>query len=113
VKVAVTAALAIHVDESENIIITPENSWTAQYFNSFTTAFSSNRSYKREVIPLQDMLDPVFDYQFRLILIGDTTVGKSTLLRYFTDGKFSEVRSWMSFQTVFNHSRMKYLYFIN
>jgi len=36
-------------------------------------------------------MDPIFDYQFRLILIGDTTVGKSTLLRYFTDGKFSEV----------------------
>ena len=38
-------------------------------------------------------VDPVFDYQFRLILIGDTTVGKSSLLRYFTDGKFFEVRS--------------------
>lgn len=32
-----------------------------------------------------------FDYQFRLILIGDSTVGKSSLLKYFTDGKFAEV----------------------
>jgi len=38
------------------------------------------------------MVDPIFDYQFRLILIGDTTVGKSSLLRYFTDGKFSELQ---------------------
>ncbi|TRY77483.1 hypothetical protein TCAL_07406 [Tigriopus californicus] len=37
------------------------------------------------------MVDPIFDYQFRLILIGDSTVGKSSLLRYFTDGSFAEV----------------------
>lgn len=37
------------------------------------------------------MVDPIFDYQFRLILIGDSTVGKSSLLRYFTDGTFAEV----------------------
>jgi len=37
-----------------------------------------------------EMLEPPFDYQFRLILIGDSTVGKSTLLRVFTDGTFSE-----------------------
>lgn len=36
------------------------------------------------------MCDPIFEYQFRLILIGDSTVGKSSLLRYFTDGKFDE-----------------------
>jgi GTPase SAR1 and related small G proteins len=36
-------------------------------------------------------VDPLFDYQFRLILIGDSTVGKSSLLKYFTDGKFAEV----------------------
>ncbi|CAG2167851.1 unnamed protein product [Oppiella nova] len=30
-----------------------------------------------------------FDYQFRLILIGDSTVGKSTLLRVFTDSSFT------------------------
>ncbi|BFZ09451.1 hypothetical protein BsWGS_12490 [Bradybaena similaris] len=36
------------------------------------------------------MCDPIFEYQFRLILIGDSTVGKSSLLRYFTDGKFDD-----------------------
>lgn len=39
------------------------------------------------------MVEPIFDYQFRLILIGDSTVGKSSLLKYFTDGKFAEVSS--------------------
>lgn len=38
------------------------------------------------------MVEPIFDYQFRLILIGDSTVGKSSLLKYFTDGRFAEVR---------------------
>ncbi len=65
-----------------------------------------------------EMVDPIFDYQvlnnylfgswhclplthtsysfcllfqFRLILIGDSTVGKSSLLRNFTDGTFAEV----------------------
>ncbi|XP_060607393.1 ras-related protein Rab-39B-like [Ruditapes philippinarum] len=37
------------------------------------------------------MVEPIFDFQFRLILIGDSTVGKSSLLKYFTDGKFSEL----------------------
>ncbi|XP_075227991.1 RAS oncogene family member Rab39 isoform X2 [Lycorma delicatula] len=37
------------------------------------------------------MVEPIFDYQFRLILIGDSTVGKSSLLKYFTDGKFAEI----------------------
>lgn len=37
------------------------------------------------------MVEPLFEYQFRLILIGDSTVGKSSLLKYFTDGKFAEV----------------------
>jgi Ras-related protein Rab-39B len=36
-------------------------------------------------------MDPTFDYQFRFILIGDSTVGKSSLLRSFSDGKFSEI----------------------
>jgi len=38
------------------------------------------------------MVEPIFEYQFRLILIGDSTVGKSSLLKFFTDGKFAEVR---------------------
>ena len=37
------------------------------------------------------MVEPIFDYQFRLILIGDSTVGKSSLLKYFCDGKFTEM----------------------
>jgi len=41
--------------------------------------------------PDSKMVEPIFDYQFRLILIGDSTVGKSSLLKYFTDGKFAEV----------------------
>lgn len=43
--------------------------------------------------PRSVMVEPIFDYQFRLILIGDSTVGKSSLLKYFTDGKFFEVSS--------------------
>ena len=35
-------------------------------------------------------LDPFFEYQFRIILIGDAGVGKSSLLRSFTDGTFFE-----------------------
>jgi len=37
------------------------------------------------------MDDPLYNFQFRLILIGDSTVGKSSLLRYFSDGKFAEL----------------------
>ncbi|PAA74452.1 hypothetical protein BOX15_Mlig008112g1 [Macrostomum lignano] len=29
---------------------------------------------------------PLFDYQFRVIIIGDTMVGKSSLVRYFVEG---------------------------
>lgn len=36
-------------------------------------------------------MEIIFDYQFRLILIGDSTVGKSSLLKMYTDGKFAEV----------------------
>lgn len=34
---------------------------------------------------------PMYRYQFRVILIGDSTVGKSSLLRYFTEGKGAEI----------------------
>lgn len=37
------------------------------------------------------MVEPIFDYQFRLIVVGDSTVGKTALLRAFTDGKFTQV----------------------
>ena len=33
----------------------------------------------------------IWEYQFRLILVGDSTVGKSSLLRRFCDGKFVEI----------------------
>lgn len=36
-------------------------------------------------------MDPMFHYQFRLILVGDSTVGKSSILKFFTEGKFAEV----------------------
>ena len=32
----------------------------------------------------------MYAYQFRLIVVGDSTVGKSSLLRYFCDGKFCD-----------------------
>ncbi|XP_065909042.1 ras-related protein Rab-39B-like [Dysidea avara] len=34
--------------------------------------------------------DVPYVYQFRLIIIGDSTVGKSSLLRQFTEGKYLE-----------------------
>ena len=34
------------------------------------------------------MADPTYHYQFRLILIGDSTVGKSSLLRQFKEGAY-------------------------
>lgn len=37
------------------------------------------------------MVEPMFHYQFRLILVGDSTVGKSSILKFFTEGKFAEV----------------------
>ncbi|VDN40588.1 unnamed protein product [Gongylonema pulchrum] len=34
---------------------------------------------------------PMYHYQFRVILIGDSTVGKSSLLKYFTEGRCAEI----------------------
>ncbi|XP_006628171.1 ras-related protein Rab-39A [Lepisosteus oculatus] len=36
-------------------------------------------------------MEAIWIYQFRLIVIGDSTVGKSCLLRRFTEGKFTDV----------------------
>ncbi|KPP56156.1 hypothetical protein Z043_126285 [Scleropages formosus] len=36
------------------------------------------------------MVDMIWQYQFRVILLGDSTVGKSSLLKRFTDGVFSD-----------------------
>ena len=40
---------------------------------------------------MQTELNTHFLIQFRVILIGDSGVGKSSLLRCFTDGSFFEV----------------------
>ncbi|VDO03680.1 unnamed protein product [Rodentolepis nana] len=37
------------------------------------------------------MANPSFNYQFRFILIGDSTVGKSSLLQYFYEGKIASI----------------------
>lgn len=36
-------------------------------------------------------MDTLWQYQFRIILLGDSTVGKSSLLKRFTDGIYSDV----------------------
>ncbi|KAG9328219.1 hypothetical protein JZ751_015789 [Albula glossodonta] len=36
-------------------------------------------------------MDVLWQYQFRIILLGDSTVGKSSLLKRFTDGVYSDV----------------------
>lgn len=61
-----------------------------------TNGTTTTASGSRDEVPLEQiaMVEPIFDYQFRMILIGDSTVGKSSLLRYFTDGKFSEVTAF-------------------
>ena len=38
-----------------------------------------------------DSFGPLFHYQYRFIVIGDSTVGKSSLLKYFTEGKRAEI----------------------
>ena len=41
-------------------------------------------------------------FPYRLILIGDSTVGKSSLLKYFTDGRFAEVSESLNELRVIN-----------
>ena len=40
---------------------------------------------------LSGAFGPMYHYQYRLILIGDSTVGKSSLLKYFTEGRRAEI----------------------
>lgn len=64
-----------------------------QMFNSLDP-ICCDFSFNKQLTPEKyehKMVEPIFDYQFRLILIGDSTVGKSSLLKYFTDGKFAEL----------------------
>lgn len=37
------------------------------------------------------VMEAIWLYQFRLIVIGDSTVGKSCLIRRFTEGRFAQV----------------------
>ena len=36
------------------------------------------------------MAKPIFEYQFPVILLGNSTAGKSLLPKYFTEGEFDE-----------------------
>ncbi|XP_055984819.1 ras-related protein Rab-39B [Sorex fumeus] len=40
---------------------------------------------------LAPVMEAIWLYQFRLIVIGDSTVGKSCLIRRFTEGRFAQV----------------------
>ncbi|CAD6195788.1 unnamed protein product [Caenorhabditis auriculariae] len=46
---------------------------------------------KMETNFIGDDYGPLFNYLFRFIVIGDSTVGKSSLLKYFTEGKSAEI----------------------
>ena len=39
-------------------------------------------------LEMTEKYGPKYFYQFRIIIIGDSTVGKSSLLRQFTEGQF-------------------------
>lgn len=41
--------------------------------------------------PLPIMMEVPYHYQFRIIVIGDTMVGKSSLLKTFSEGSFGEI----------------------
>lgn len=45
----------------------------------------------RRYLPSSHAMDILWQYQFRIILLGDSTVGKSSLLKRFTDGIYSDV----------------------
>lgn len=53
--------------------------------------------FPRQNLPLSargtKAMETIWIYQFRLIVIGDSTVGKSCLLHRFTQGRFPGLRS--------------------
>lgn len=53
--------------------------------------------FPRQNLPLSawgtQAMETIWIYQFRLIVIGDSTVGKSCLLHRFTQGRFPGLRS--------------------
>jgi len=71
------------VEEKSNSLT---GTWTTKATNGNTSDTNSDDSDMSHLL-----IDPFFDYQFRVILIGDSTVGKSSLLKCFTDGTFAEV----------------------
>ncbi|KAF3841057.1 hypothetical protein F7725_006919 [Dissostichus mawsoni] len=56
-------------------------------------------------------METIWLYQFRLIVIGDSTVGKSCLIRRFTEGRFAQVSDptwgWTSSPAWWRSSRAK------
>lgn len=48
--------------------------------------------------------ETIWSYQFRIVLIGDSTVGKSALLRRFSDGDFLEVSRFLGRIVVVIHA---------
>ena len=44
-----------------------------------------------------------YDHQFKIVIIGDTGVGKSSILKRFVDGTFTSVASNASVSIDFKH----------
>jgi len=64
---------------------------TVSYGLTVLNSVGNNSADSDEDMDNHILVDPFFEYQFRVILIGNSGVGKSSLLRCFTDGSFFEV----------------------